>query len=273
MHSRCIHSLTFRAIPTSNTCLRTSYAQNVNIFLRAYHADFTPVKPLRLPAGHHSLLPLVNSCNNLILSQSPSPTHAESPPTIANRTTEGAVVNEEVVVPFLLSQGDLESPVGFLRSQVASAIEDDHQRHLVSHSASPWELRYSKHLPKGLKSVAFAEWVNEGGKYTRTMHMERIVLDWRKHGLFPEVLKGVCASRPIIFNKRIKLLQAGVTKHIQCIPTPRNLQTNHSLSLLNVQHFRYLVSSTMVRYLQVGNVCWRHYSLSLNGAWFCSLRS
>jgi len=194
MHSRCIHSLTFRAIPTSNTCLRTSYAQNVNIFLRAYHADFTPVKPLRLPAGHHSLLPLVNSCNNLILSQSPSPTHAESPPTIANRTTEGAVVSEEVVVPFLLSQGDLESPVGFLRSQVASAIEDDHQRHLVSHSASPWELRYSKHLPKGLKSVAFAEWVNEGGKYTRTMHMERIVLDWRKHGLFPEVLKGVCVS-------------------------------------------------------------------------------
>jgi len=76
--------------------------------------------------------------------------------------------------------------VGYLRPQVVSALEDDHQRHLVSGSASPWDLRYSKDT---LKTVAFADWVNEGGKFTRTMYMERIVLDWQKRKMFNELLK------------------------------------------------------------------------------------
>jgi hypothetical protein len=97
------------------------------------------------------------------------------------------------VLPFLISHHHREKSFGFLRQQVASALEEDHHKHLVSGSASPWDLRYSKDYPKRLKSVAFAAWVNEGGNYTRTMQMGRIVSDWRKQNLFKEVLRGSCS--------------------------------------------------------------------------------
>ncbi|KAF9054504.1 hypothetical protein BJ165DRAFT_1439377 [Panaeolus papilionaceus] len=178
---------------------------------RSYHADFTPVKPLSLPAGHHSLLPLVHSCNNLILPTSSSLTidalDSSSPqhqPTISTRSPTGEAIATETVVPFHLSHSNASlsplqdpniaasrGPVGLLRPQVASALEDDHQKHLVSGAASPWDLRYTKTDGQSvLRSVAFADWVNEGGKYTRTMHMERIVDDWKKHGQFKEILRG-----------------------------------------------------------------------------------
>jgi len=110
---------------------------------------------------------------------------------MASQSSQGAIFDEEIVVPFLISHDTSERPVGYLRPQVVSALEDDHQKHLVSGSASPWDLRYSKGSTKYLKTFAFAEWVNEGGKFTRTMHMERIVLDWQRRMMFKELLNSM----------------------------------------------------------------------------------
>jgi hypothetical protein len=162
--------------------VRTVPVQNTRLISRFYH-----FKPLQIPRGR-SLLPLVNSCNNLILPQTPC--HIHAPCTIGSRTPGGDVVDQEPVVPFLLSRTNTEEPVGYLRPQVASAIEHDHDKHLVSGAASPWSLVYSRQHPRELKFVAFAEWVNEGGKYTRTMHVDRIVNEWKKHGLFFKILEG-----------------------------------------------------------------------------------
>ena len=30
-----------------------------------------------------------------------------------------------------------------------------------------------------IQSVAFADWVNEGGRHARSLHVERLLLDWR----------------------------------------------------------------------------------------------
>lgn len=180
-----------------NRALRSfSCSQNLYFRLRRTishcfnHTNLTAsVRPLQLPSGHQSLLPLVHSCSNLVLPYNPC--QSETPHIIASRNSEGAIIDEEIVVPLLISHDSLEKPVGYLRPQVVSALEDDHQKHLVSGSASPWDLRYSKDSTKSLKSLAFAEWVNEGGKFTRTMHMERIVLDWHRRQMFKEVLKSM----------------------------------------------------------------------------------
>lgn len=168
--------------------LRTTQPPQCRVILRSYYADVIPVEPLKLPPSHRTLLPLIRSSNNLVLP--PQPWASQAHLSIGTRTPEGDVIEKETVVPFVLSHAQRESPVGFIRPQVASALEEDHQKHLVSGSASPWDLKYTKEHPKQLKSAAFAAWVNEGGKYTRTMHMERLVYDWRKHGMFPEILKG-----------------------------------------------------------------------------------
>ncbi|KAF8906217.1 hypothetical protein CPB84DRAFT_1770253 [Gymnopilus junonius] len=167
--------------------LRTPRLLNCRVILRSYYVDVVPVEPLKLPPGHRTLLPLINSCNNLVLP--PQPWVAQTHLSIGTRTPEGDVVEKENVLPFVLSHAQREIPLGFIRPQVAAALEEDHQKHLVSGSASPWDLKYTKEHPKQLKSAAFAAWVNEGGKFTRTMHMERLVYDWRKHNMFPEVLK------------------------------------------------------------------------------------
>lgn len=168
-------------------CLLTYPTRTPRNPLCSYH---TAVKPLRLPNGHHSILPLIHECNNLVLPH--RRWQSEMDHIIATRTASGESVNEETVLPLLISHHHREKPVGFIRQQVALALEGDHQKHLISGSASPWDLRYSKGYPKRLKSVAFAAWVNEGGKYTRTMHMGRIVSDWRKQNLFKEILRGSC---------------------------------------------------------------------------------
>lgn len=168
---------------------------NFHTSLRRYHVDAPPVAHLKLPSGYGSLLPLVHECNNLILPHGPWDNYTERLHTIATRTADGTVVDEEPVVPFLISHAAGEKPIGFVRHQVASALEDDHQKHLVSDAASPWEFRYSNDPNKVLKAIAFADWVNEGGKYTRTMHMERIVSDWKKHGAFTPILRSACTLR------------------------------------------------------------------------------
>ncbi|KDR80652.1 hypothetical protein GALMADRAFT_241011 [Galerina marginata CBS 339.88] len=173
---------------TSKLSRRLARPRTCRAILRSYYADVLPVEPLRLPPGHRSLLPLVHSCNNLVLPH--QPWHSQAPLVMGTRNSDGEVVDKEHIVPFVLSHGHREGPVGFLRPQVASALEDDHQKHLVSGAASPWDLKYTKDHPKSLKSVAFAAWINEGGKYTRTMHIEHLVDEWRRRNMFPEVLKG-----------------------------------------------------------------------------------
>ncbi|KAH9479438.1 hypothetical protein JR316_0008032 [Psilocybe cubensis] len=179
------HRLSSRSTAPRNHLQSSSYVA----LYHSYPPGLNPVKPLKLPREHHSLLPLVHSCNNLILSN--HPWHSDTPHTVATRTAQGDLIDQETVVPFVISHDHRDYPaVGFIRPQVAAALEEDHQKHLVSGSASPWDLRYSKELPKVLKAVAFAPWVNEGGKYTRTMHMERLIYDWRKHDVFSDILKG-----------------------------------------------------------------------------------
>lgn len=184
MQARC--SLFKNSSPrTGAVYLLTSHIRVPRKALRSYH---TAVKPLRLPSGHHSILPLIHECNNLVLPH--RLWQSEMDHTIATRIANGSSVDEETVLPLLISHHHQEKPVGFIRQRVALALEGDHQKHLISGSASPWDLRYSKDSPKRLKSVAFAAWVNEGGKYTRTMHMGRLVSDWRKQNLFKEILRG-----------------------------------------------------------------------------------
>lgn len=177
----------------SSPLLRYTQLCNRRIAFRLYHADATPIEPLKLPHGYRSLLPLVHECNNLVLPHVPC--HTDKPHTIATRTADGSVMNEEAVIPFLISHDQREKPIGFVRAQVASALEEDHQKHLVSDAVSPWDLKYSNEQNKVLKAVAFADWVNEGGKYTRTMHMERLVSEWKKQNIFKEILRGEISVR------------------------------------------------------------------------------
>lgn len=177
--------------------IRLSAANKRGILaLRSYHTNSAAsARPLRLPSGHQSLLPLVRSCSNLILPHN-NPCQPETPHCVmASRKSEGAISDEEIVVPFLISHDPSDKPVGYLRPQVVSAIEEDHQKHLISGSASPWDLRYSKDCPTCVKALAFADWVNEGGKFARTMHMERIVQDWQKREMFKDVLR----SMPLVY--------------------------------------------------------------------------
>ncbi|KAF8202160.1 hypothetical protein BJ912DRAFT_1053392 [Pholiota molesta] len=149
----------------SSAPLRYTQLCNHRISFRLYHADAAPVEPLKLPHGYRSLLPLVHECNNLVLPH--IPWHTDKLHTIATRTADGSMVNEEAVIPFLISHDQQEKPI-----------------------VSPWDLKYSNEQNKVLKAVAFADWVNEGGKYTRTMHMERLVSEWKKQNIFKEILRG-----------------------------------------------------------------------------------
>jgi hypothetical protein len=45
-----------------------------------------------------------------------------------------------------------------------------------------------------MQSVSFADWVNEGGRHARTLHIERLVLEWRRKKVFSDLLKGVCSG-------------------------------------------------------------------------------
>jgi len=109
-------------------------------------------------------------------------------------------------VPFLVSHDPAERPVGWLLPEVAAAIGRDHLRHFQRDSASPWEVKYFEEgvagpgrersktplvgTPEMIQSVAFADWVNEGGSHARTLHVERLVLEWRRKKVFAELLKG-----------------------------------------------------------------------------------
>ncbi|KAF8514850.1 hypothetical protein BU17DRAFT_76967 [Hysterangium stoloniferum] len=140
--------------------------------------------------SYHSLLPLVYTCNNLVLSRSSLGSSGRH--SIATRTEEGDLVCEEKVVPFLISHTHHQGfPVGFLRREVALAVEDGHKNLLISGMPSPWDLQYAKEDSQDdLQSIAFSGWVNEGGQKSRTAHIAGLISGWKKHDAFKEILKG-----------------------------------------------------------------------------------
>ncbi|KAJ2934793.1 hypothetical protein H1R20_g2268, partial [Candolleomyces eurysporus] len=153
-----------QAEPDATTIVTTEEGATANAF--SAHQLFRPSPtPLKYPHGHNTLLPLVLTSNNLVLPQ--DPWHVQEP--------------------------------------------------LLRDSASPWEVRYFEdgaggvaaaptpgvgHVPhpraqsvggdygaEVIQSVAFADWVNEGGRHARSLHVERLLLDWRRKKVFADLLK------------------------------------------------------------------------------------
>jgi len=157
--------------------------------LRFYHAGSRPT-PLRLPSEHPSLLPLVLSSSNLRLS--PFPHNSIVRHRVSTRKASDVCSDEEFVVPFYVSTLTFPEcqPTGWLRPQVVEALKKDHETELRRNQRSPWQLQYASESDGVLLSVAFAPWINAGGQQQRTLHMERLVKEWRQEQLFADILRG-----------------------------------------------------------------------------------
>lgn len=187
------------------------------IYTRLYHSNSRPTH-LRLPANHHSLLPLVLSSSNLRLSPvlQNSATHYQ----VSTRRESGIYGDEEPVVPFFVStpMSPECKPIGFLRPEVLHALKIDHETQLRQHHRSPWDLQYTGKSDRTVLSIAFAQWINAGGQPQRTQHMERLVMEWRNNKLFSDILRGrfffMNESSIELLNH---ILKAGVMSPIQSI--------------------------------------------------------
>lgn len=171
--------------------LRSKSARSVTLrrLSRFYHLHPRPA-PLRLPAGCPSLLPLVISSSNLIIrppSENPGSSYS-----VGTRISDGSIINKENVVPFYLSSQtssqSKHNPIGFVRPEVSNALQKDHRRQINETSKSSWDLQYS--LAGDISSIAFAPWINQGGRYSRTQHMERLIHEWKSEDIFTDILKG-----------------------------------------------------------------------------------
>jgi hypothetical protein len=160
-----------------------------HMFLRSYCSKPRPAA-LKLPTAYSTLLPLVLSSSNLEIS--PGPWHTPHlRHQVATRTRDNHCVDEETVLPFFLSTPYSPQcrPIGFLRPEVVNALEADHSNQISAHKISPWNLQYSGHSEKPW-SVSFASWVNEAGNRARTVHIERLVREWKRENLFHNILRG-----------------------------------------------------------------------------------
>jgi hypothetical protein len=81
-------------------------------------------------------------------------------------------------------------PIGWLRPKVVEALKKDHETELRRNQRSPWQLQYASESDGVPLSVAFASWINAEGKQQRTLHMERLVKEWRQEQLFTDILRG-----------------------------------------------------------------------------------
>lgn len=147
-------------------------------------------RALRLPSSHPSLLPVVLSASNLFITPIPPArdTHIGGF-NVASRTRSGDLVNHERVVPFYSSSRLTDRrPVGYLRPEVAEIMLSVHSE---AGEASPWNVMNGTDA-YGDKTSAFgfSKEVESQGKGARTMHMEKLVKEWKKLGLFKEILKG-----------------------------------------------------------------------------------
>jgi hypothetical protein len=161
--------------------------------LRFYHPDSRPT-PLRLPSGHNSLLPLVLSSSNLRLS--PLSHNHTIRHRVSTRNESNISLDAEFVVPFYVSTPLSPEcrPIGWLRPQVAQALEEDHETELRRDQRSPWQ--FHRNESDGLpQAAAFARWINAGGQQLRTLCMERLVMRWRQEQLFTDILRGQLLSQ------------------------------------------------------------------------------
>jgi len=142
----------------------TSYLSNIATFDHCCSTSSRP-SPLRLPASHPSLLPLVLSSNNFRLS----PTlHASTIRyDVYTRKESGIYADEELaLVPFFLSTPTSPKckPIGFSRPGILRAIKSDHKTQLGQHYKSPWDFQYAGKSDETILSVALAPWINAGGQ-------------------------------------------------------------------------------------------------------------
>ncbi|EGO03597.1 hypothetical protein SERLA73DRAFT_83686 [Serpula lacrymans var. lacrymans S7.3] len=156
--------------------------------------------------SHTSLLPLVRASNNLVLSSGSF--HDENKTHwIASRKDE-TLVDKEHVYPLFLSAAPLScssSPIGFLRQDLFSALLDDHRVQLRLQGKSPWDIRVRGSSANGDPAgspwaMAFAPWVNAGGRELRSHHIGRLVDEWREGGMFRDMLRGWSNEAYPIYN-------------------------------------------------------------------------
>jgi hypothetical protein len=156
--------------------------------IRTYLSTTRQKRPeaLRLPPQNPTLLPLVLSSSNLLISRGPH-TNSDSSLVYSVSTRYGdndeRSSMEEVVAPFFMSSPSARSrPIGFLRPTVLSEL----QAISGTYPNSPWQLHHgASHPLKPTPSwVSFAPWVNEGGFSLRSSLMNELVAKWRTMGLF-----------------------------------------------------------------------------------------
>ena len=118
-------------------------------------------RPLVLPSGHFSVLPLVESISL-------------NPITLATCSPLG-------LTPFYVGSQD-QRPIGWLKASVVEAIEADNAKLMAI------KVRPSFIVLEG--RVAFSDDCNEGGQEARTEHIDRLVRNWKEQQLFASELKG-----------------------------------------------------------------------------------
>lgn len=180
-----------------------SCRQRPSLRVCSYHNERPPA-PLRLPSGYHSLLPLICSSSNLVLPN--GPWQGKNQHFVGSRAPDGSIVGEEIVIPFFISRltSPEHDPVGFLRPEVTAALERDHRKYIETGAKSPWDIHYCH---TKLESVSFAPWVNAGGKYLRTMHMERLINEWKQEKVFTDILRG---DDQTSFPRCVRLMEINV---------------------------------------------------------------
>jgi hypothetical protein len=142
------------------------------------------VSSLTFPHGHKTLLPLVNSCNNLSISSIGGSEKRQ----VQTRNADGTLSNKEIVVPFVLRhdrEDRCRRPLGYLRPHVLDRIVEEGNKWILS----PWS--YRKCSDGTVESVAFEDFhFDEGKDNVPTFYLEEMVRRWKTENTFPEILKG-----------------------------------------------------------------------------------
>ncbi|THH11461.1 hypothetical protein EW146_g8038 [Bondarzewia mesenterica] len=105
------------------------------------------------------------------------------------RTTENTLTHRESIVPFFVAaptDNGPTKPVGYLRPLVLRSLEEHHAS-LHSKHQSPWEFGSNA---GGARFVSFSSSVNEGGKESRTFHINQLAKNWKEKGFFEDILRG-----------------------------------------------------------------------------------
>ena len=145
---------------------------------------------LLLPQDSPSLLPLLFASSNLVFSPRSLFSKNAEQKFVHTRTAHNTLIHQELVVPFFLSaptEGQPAQPTGFLRPEVMQRLQHDHSILLRGSGNSPWLLGNSR----GMQFVSFSPAVNRDGKQSRTFYINQLVSEWRKQGLFQDILRGI----------------------------------------------------------------------------------